>query len=215
MAKLAHIGLGFVIGVIAGVVAGGYYGRSILADRRHLSTEVAPITPFIITDTGDFISALGVMKVADHPIIVAYPGNGFQVNCTKTGCATLVALAGNGFLNIERGSPKIREFSVDRVVFEEDGGVLSMVLGKHRSFTFTLDRKAKTLRAVGWPDETTNYAGANVVFQLTGLGRPELFGTVLGYMGQRDSALLGWYNSDRQGNNGSLPGSFWSWSNIK
>jgi hypothetical protein len=168
MSTLAHIGLGAVIGLIGGFVVGTYHGRGTCAYATKLTTVTA-ITPFIVTDTGDFISALGVMRVVDSTAI-AYPGNAFQADCTKSGCATSVALAGNGYLNMDRGVSKIREFSADRVVFEEDGGVLSMVFGKHRKFTFTLDRKAKTLRAVGRPDETTYDTGLTVVFELTGLG---------------------------------------------
>jgi len=167
MPMVVRIGLGAIIGLSCGFVAGTLHGRNI----RTYSTTVAPITTFVFTDTGDFVSVIGVMKAVD-PITIAYPGNAFLADCTRSECRTVVALGDIRFLNMERGFgfSKVREFSADRVVFEEDGGALSMVLGKHRKFTYVLDRKAKTLRAVGRPDETTNDTGQNAVFELTGLG---------------------------------------------
>ena len=167
MAMLMRIGLATIIGLSCGFVAGTLHERN----TRTYPTTVTPRTAFVFTDTGDFVSVTGVMKAVD-PISIAYPANAFLADCTRSECRTAVALGDTSSLDMERGFglSKIREFSADRVVFEEDGGSLSMVLGKHRKFTYTLDRKAKTLRAVGRPDETTNDTGQNAVFELIGLG---------------------------------------------
>jgi hypothetical protein len=167
MSTLAHIGLGAIVGLIGGFTLGTQHGQNI----HPCATAIMTITQFVFADNGDSVSVIGVMKVVD-PIAIKYPGNAFSATCTRTECRTVVALANTSFLDMEWGFglSRVKEFSRQKIVFEEDGGSLSMVLGKHRDFTFTLDRKAETVRAVGRPDDTTNDTGQNAIFELTGLG---------------------------------------------
>ena len=149
------------VGLLVGWVGGVHH------IRQRVSIVYAT-TGFAISDFGNSILLSGVMTSGTSNL--SYPGNGFQAVCTPHGCDTFVAVAqtsGSGtMLLTTKGFGTVVEFSPERVVFKEDGGVLSIVLGEHRSFTYTLDRQAKSLRAMGRADESTADSGMSAVLEL-------------------------------------------------
>jgi len=154
-----------VFGIMLGAAGGWIGGVKHMNDGAY----VYPTTSRQISDFGDSVSVAGVLKAADEDVLM-YPGNSFQAECTRDGCTTFIAVAKTQgkatMLLTTKGFAKVLEFTPQKIIFQEDGGVLSAVIGEHRAFTFTVDRKLRTFRAVGREDEATGDIASSAILEL-------------------------------------------------